>query len=203
MRSDTVHVTNQGDGMSAALAQAEATARFRGLSDKPALHLRLLAEEMLGMLRAITDSTEADFWIDAEGDEYKLHLMAETVMTSKKREKLLSASTSGRNAAAKGVMGKLKDLFATAIESANDPDSGYYAGGWFVPSYGAASIPAMGEIEAEVWSLNQYKASIKGRNEDAPEWDELEKSVVSKLADDVQISIRGGKVEMVIFKKLA
>lgn len=32
-------------------------------------------------------------------------------------------------------------------------------------------------------------------------WDELEKSIVAKLADDVQVGIRSGKVELVIRKR--
>ena len=34
-------------------------------------------------------------------------------------------------------------------------------------------------------------------------WDELEKSVVAKVADDVKVSIRGRVVEMTIIKKIA
>ena len=34
-------------------------------------------------------------------------------------------------------------------------------------------------------------------------WDELEKSVVKNMADDVKVFIRSGVVEMVILKKLA
>ena len=33
-------------------------------------------------------------------------------------------------------------------------------------------------------------------------WDELEKSVVSKIADDVKVSIEGRRVEMVIIKRV-
>ena len=33
-------------------------------------------------------------------------------------------------------------------------------------------------------------------------WDELEKSVVSHVADDVKIAIRGREVEMTIIKKM-
>jgi len=33
-------------------------------------------------------------------------------------------------------------------------------------------------------------------------WDELEKSVVTHVADDIRVSIRNGNVEMVILKKM-
>ena len=39
--------------------------------------------------------------------------------------------------------------------------------------------------------------------EQKEQWDELEKSVVSHIADDVLVSIRGYEVELVIIKKLA
>ena len=34
-------------------------------------------------------------------------------------------------------------------------------------------------------------------------WDELEKSVVARVADDVKVFIRGATVELVLLKKLA
>ena len=34
-------------------------------------------------------------------------------------------------------------------------------------------------------------------------WDELEKSVVKHVADDIKVSIRGREAEMIIMKKLA
>ena len=33
-------------------------------------------------------------------------------------------------------------------------------------------------------------------------WDDLEKSVVKNVADDVKVAIRSGTVEMIIIKKL-
>ncbi len=48
--------------------------------------------------------------------------------------------------------------------------------------------------------MGQYSET---RGEDAREaWDELEKSVVAKVADDVKVSILGRVVEMIILKKL-
>ena len=41
MKSDVIHVTNDGAGFDQALAQAEAVARFRDLDHRGALHLRL------------------------------------------------------------------------------------------------------------------------------------------------------------------
>ena len=47
MKSDTIHVLNDGTGIEAALEQVEKVAAFKGLNEKDSRHLRLLAEEML------------------------------------------------------------------------------------------------------------------------------------------------------------
>ena len=42
--------------------------------------------------------------------------------------------------------------------------------------------------------------SISEESESQEAWDELEKSIVGSLSDDVQIGIKGDKVQMIIFK---
>ena len=51
------------------------------------------------------------------------------------------------------------------------------------------------------WSLRAYRDAVSDRKEEETEkWDELEKSITAKLADDVKIFIRKNTVEMVIEK---
>ena len=200
MKSDVIHVTNDGAGFDQALAQAEAVARFRNLDHRGALHLRLLTEEMMGMMRAMTGEREADFWIESGDGVVDLHLAVQTPMNAEMRKKLLSASTSGENSAAKGVTGKLRDLFEQFIEPENgnlpsDLVTGMdyaYAGG----DFGTLSVAAAG-----LWSMNRYKAAVKEGRAPVEDWDELEKSVVARLADEIKIGIAGHDVEMVISKK--
>ncbi len=201
MKTDVIHVSSSGKGMNEALAQAEAAANYKSLSKKDAIRMRLLAEELLGMFRSIAGKTEADFWVEDENKSFELHLISDTQMTTDKRKKLISVSTKGENAAAKGVMGKLRDLFAKAIEPDDDDSPSYFMGGWMAPNLGSSSMPVMGEVGAELWSLNQYKLSLKNKQENKEEWDELEKSIVASIADEVKIYIRGENTEMVIFKK--
>ena len=59
-----------------------------------------------------------------------------------------------------------------------------------------------------VWSMEDYRLQLQQyrdqNREDAREaWDELEKSVVACVADDVKVSIKGRTVEMTIYKKMA
>ena len=200
MKSDIIHITNNGNGTALALEQAELTASYKKLSAKNTIRLRLLAEELIGMFTALTGEVEGDFWIEDRENEFELHLLTETNMTEEKRSNLLSVSTTGENVSAKGFMGKIRDILERALEPINDATPRYFGGGWYSSSFGGVNAMSMGSLESEYWSLNQYRDSLPedGNGED---WDELEKSVVSKLADEVRIGIDGRRAEIIIFKK--
>lgn len=200
MKSDMIHVTSSGEGMATALKQAEAVAAFKSLPRKDGLHLRLLAEEMMGMMRALAGKQEADFWIEDEENVFRLHLKAQIQMNTDLRERLLSASTSGKNAAAKGVTGKLRDLFSRVMEG--NGDVGAYLAGFTPMEVETASVFAatiMTRNAYLTWSFNRYKSDASAAS--AEEWDELEKSVLAKLADEIEIAISGGFVEMIVYKR--
>ena len=63
MKTDIMIVSNSGARMEEALNQVSKVAAYKGLSAKNALHLRLLAEEMLGMMRSIAGEADGEFWI--------------------------------------------------------------------------------------------------------------------------------------------
>ncbi len=199
MRSDIIHVKSDGTGIKEALVQAERVARYKGLEKKPELHLRLLTEEMMGMVGAMTGVLDAEFWIEDEDNAFQLHLRTDTAMNSKLRRELLSVSTSGANEAAKGVTGKIRELFEKALEPADNTLTAPYCTGW---TFTGADNAAPGMITSGVWSFNTYKESVKAGEESQEDWDELEKSIVANLADEIKIWIRNGKVELTIFKKI-
>lgn len=189
MKTDIIIISNDGSRMEEALAQAEKVALYKGLPDKAAMYLRLLTEEMLGMMRSITGERIGLFWIEDQDNVYELHLQVETPMNYLKKEQLLSASSSGKNEAAKGIMGKIRTFF-DPLEWENAP----------------VVIHNDGMIPTASWSVSAYRDSVKRdleqkREGAAQAWDELEKSVVSNLADDVRVSISGKNVEMVILKQ--
>ena len=101
MKTDVIVIYSDGSEMEEALVQAEKTAQYKGLSHKAALHLRLLTEEMLGMMRSITGNVKGRFWIEDEKGAFQLHLKVKTFVDFEKREQLLKASTSGKNEAAR------------------------------------------------------------------------------------------------------
>ncbi len=201
MKTDVITVSSKGNRIGTALAQADKVAAYKGLTGKNALHLRLLTEEMMGMMRSITGETEGRFWIEDQDGEYRLHLQVAARLSSEKREKLLSASSSGKNESAKGLMGRLRDFF----DWGSDEEITAFSGPLFSAEMFEHGSAAALEWE---WSMRRYESELSARvqQNDAAAleaWDELEKSVVTRVADDVKVYIRSGTVELVILKKLA
>ncbi len=204
MKSDQIRINSRGDGIAEALLQTEKTAAYKNLNAKQTLRLRLLAEEMMGMLRSIVGEKEATYWVETEGNRFSLHLATKTKMNADLREELLKASTSGKNAAAKGFMGMVRDII---MQMSEQDDLSTMP---LMMEYGYSAMDT-GSFEAPMgvsmhgmlysWSLQDYRAAIQDRKEEeAEKWDELEKSITAKLADEVKIFINGGAVEMVIEK---
>ena len=201
MKTDVIVVSSSGRQMELALNQVDKVAAYKELTQKDALHLRLLAEEMMAMMRSITGEAHGKFWIEDQDGVYELHLLAATRMTSTKREQLLSAATSGKNESARTFMGKLRDFF----ERGADEDIATHTSPLLMPGmYEHSSTPT---LDWE-WSMTQYERALSSgvdrKDENAMKaWDELEKSVVAHVADDVKVSIRNQQVEMTIIKNFA
>ncbi len=191
MRSDVIRVSSRDDQIRLVVEQMEKVAVYKGLSPKDALHLRLLSEEMMGMMRAITGRVEGSFWVEDEDGEFRLHLQCRTDMDQARREKLLSVSTSGVNEAERGLMGKIRCFFEPVDDA---------------PPFFDLEMEEGMDHEA-VWSMRSYRDQLdyyirQDRRDALKAWDELERSVVAKLADEVKVNIRGRSVEMVIYKKM-
>ena len=54
MKTDVIAVSSRDDRIAEALRQTEKVAAYKELAPKDALHLRLLTEEMMGLMRAVT-----------------------------------------------------------------------------------------------------------------------------------------------------
>lgn len=194
MKTDIIVISNNENNMNTVLEQVDALATYKNLSPKNALHMRLLAEETMALMRAITGEINGEFWIENQDNVYELHLKVDTLTDAHKREQLLSASTTGKNEDTRGFMGKLRAFFQPSMDA---------------PMFNtglAGGAPQMyGSYE---WSMEDYREQLRQYREQNAKgsheaWDELEKSVVSRLADDVKVSIQGRTVEMTIVKEMA
>ena len=199
MKTDVISVSGQKKMMETAIGQADKVAAYKGLSEKDAMHLRLLTEEMMGLMQSVTGADEGEFWIEDEDGEYRLHLLVRTLLSTEKKEQLLSVSGSGKNESAKGLLGRMREFFDWGV------DDDITSNTLFLPDMYEHTSSPMLDWE---WSMRQYVTALSARvakeEPGAQEaWDELEKSVVKKVADDVKVYLRRGTAEMVILKKLA
>lgn len=194
MKSDVINVTSAGNGIQEALNQTEKIAEIKGLSREDQLKLRLLTEEMMGMLQGLTGEVDAEFYIEAENNNFILHLSTDTEMYAEKRQRLVEATTTNRNAAAVGITGKLRSLFETMMEPKDAQTPSVASLG----SLGVFSTSSGGGTA--VWTLSQYRDQVQEAENAAEAWDELEKSIIANIADEISIGIRGNRVEMTIHK---
>ena len=185
-----------GKGRSAVLNETEKYAVYRDFTKKEKIHIRLIAEELLGMVETLSGSFTAYFWIDDNNKAYRLHLSAKTLMSAEKKEELLNTSTTGRNEAAKGVMNKLRDIYQnfwlnynSVLGESGDP---------YLSEYMSRGGCTMGTSESTAWTLVSYKENLEYSKDKSEEWDELEKSIIANLADDISVGINGNNVEMVV-----
>ncbi len=174
MKSDVISITNRGDGFEQALEETRKVSVYKNLGEKDSLHMMLFTEEMLSTARIIAGDVTAHFWIETEGNNFFLHMTTNTILDKKKRAQLLEAATTRRNEAANSFLGKIRDAFEQAMSLDYDPNN---------------EIP------------DNVLTDITGREIADTEWDEIECSILRKLADDVKVSIRGDVVDMTVRKE--
>ena len=206
MKSNICKLNEDLTCLETVLAEVEKVTSYNGLEGKKALRLRLLAEELCGMLPGLIQNFSGEFWAENNGDEYELHVeLKADDMNIDLRDELISVSKSGKNAAAKGIMGKIRAVAETMLLTASDPTIQPLPVGEFYDYHGYNM--GFGYIDPSVasetgyiysWSLFNYKTAVEEKEEDA--YAELERSIVAKLADDIVVGVRGKNVEIVVKK---
>ena len=203
MKTSKIKVNSRGYGMEYALDEVEDFSRLMGFDERSARRARLLAEETMSMVRAIVDEFSANFWMESTPDcNCELHLQAEAPMNYDKKQELISASTQQRNEASVGIMGKIKDFIEDSLYNMQDGASVAIGES---QAMGMAGM-VMNDIHMWSWSLEQYRQDVqeqkkKGDDEAIDDLlDELEKSIVANIADDVKVSVKGNNIEMIIRK---
>ena len=184
-------VTSRGEGMAEALAFTEELAQAAGLERKEQLRLVLLTEELFGTLASIAGDVQAEYWVEHEGKQFAIHLKSDVTMTREMRAQLLAVSSLGVHAAARGFMGRLRDMIGAALLPKEEGPSMLSLGLMSMGSPGGYAIGGSYD-----WSLKRFRAE-SGKEV----WDELEKSIVASIADDVTISILNSVVEITVEKE--
>ena len=195
MKTDIYKLRNNSDDYKIIPEEAERTARYIGLDEHSSLRLRLLSEELVCMLPKLLAIGSGEFYAETRGSRCELHLkITPKDMSDVDRDQILSISKTGKNAAVTGIISKIWAAVEVMLDSqakvAKEMPYEFYEMG-MSPEYNVY----------QVWSLNSYRDNVyKESNDTAREWDELEKSILGKIADDVTVGILNGIIEITVVK---
>ena len=199
MKSNVCKIDNGTKDLAAILKESEKVAEYVGLTHKQALQLRLLCEEVDGMLPNLIDDFEGSLYIEYNEGVCKVNVSIKIPeFNTEKKEELISIAKNGKNAAAVGIVGKIRN----AIENFFLAEETQGAFDIAASGYHLSTGYSEGVDYAYIWSLTQYRNSVKPE-EKSEEWDELEKSVIASVADDVIVGVKGKRADIVIVKKFA
>ncbi len=199
MIEEKILISSKDEELNDALKKIDEHIERLKLGKKDALHLRLISEEMLGMMNSLTGRYRAFMWYERSVKEAKVFLTAKTDnMDIDAKKGLLSVSSSGKNVSTKGFMGKIGDIIENGLlnfENIMEIEQ-KYGGGYM----GYANMGSMSADSVLAWSLSQYRNSLNQEleGEAGDEWDELEKSIVASIAKDVIVGVKKTQVDMTV-----
>ena len=199
MKSNICKIEKGTKDLEAILKESERVAEYNGLTHKQSLQLRLICEELDGMLPYIIDEFDGDFWIEYEEGTCKVNASIKIPdFDVDKRGMLIGLAKNRKNAAAVGIVGKIRNAIEYFFLSEESVGAFNIAPGGF----GLATGYCEGVDYSYLWTLEQYR-SIVDKDAQPEEWDELEKSVIASVADDVIVGVKGNQADIIIVKKFA
>ena len=116
-------------------------------------------------------------------------------LDSEKKEELIGIAKNKKNAAATGIVGKIR----SGIESIFLNEDACRLGSIMAGSLQATAGYGESVDFSCIWSLEQYRSTVTPEDQ-AEAWDELEKSVIASLADDVIVGIKGKRADIIVVK---
>lgn len=199
MRSNICKIENGTKDLAAILRESEKVAEYNELTQKQALQLRLICEEIDGMLPNIVDDFNGDLWIELEDGVCKVNIsIGFEEFSLEKKEELINIAKNKKNSSAVGVVGKIRNSIENFFLAEENI-------GAVSPATGHVHL-GMGYSEgidyAYLWSLEQYRNTVI-KEDKRESWDELEKSVIASVADDIIVGVKGKCAQIIIVKKFA
>ena len=195
MKTDVITIYSDLNGRDKALQETEKFTEYYHITGKNAMHLRLLTEETFCMIHGIMEEFSGKLWLESEqtrkGLLCRICLTIEKPLNKEQEADILSVATSGKNEMAKGIVGKIRELIRQSLQSASDEDEEYMKN----------ICDTLAVQDAGYWSLQLYRQSLSHETETKKqEHDELEKSIIASLANDVKVWLKTDITEITVEK---
>ena len=165
-----------------------------GIAGKDFVHMNLLAEETLGMANQLLKDFDGEIWLETTAEGYEIILEADV---RENREGTVPAQDEPA-----GFMAKIAELLNCSFMFENAAEMPENLAG-MLPDYMSYGLRDFAESPAwaGTWSLSAYRSRLQHQPGSGISLDELEKSIVGSLADEVTVGIRGRRIRMVISKR--
>ncbi|GEM_PF-344710 len=199
MKSERLWITSTVRREPDAGELAEEFAGKIGIEGSEQMRMQLLVEETLGMAQSLLKHFEGEIWLEKTEDGYRVVLEADV------REQEESAVP--LKEAPRGFMEKIAEMLncSYVFEGVTD-----------LPEHLMDTLPEYirsGMVRRENatvwtgdWTLSAYRKALEekhGEGADDLDLDELEKSIVASIADDVTVGIHGNRIRLAILRKIS
>lgn len=191
-----------------AMDAAEAFVHELKLDPKATLRMRLLTEEVLEMLRSMLDGFSGLFWLEADDKECRICIDGTAEVDLAAEKDLLSVSSDGKNTAVKGFTAKLTQFvrhhkeYIARLNSLMNLSSAAYSDDYLY----IGTLQPRADASAVMWSMADYRKLLfedeAAAGQIAADRDELEKSILGNLADDVKVGVKEDRVRITVIRRL-
>ncbi len=171
-RSETVRMEPGKVLLEEAVNSAKAFAEVQNMTAKASMQIELLMEEAVSFVQRVAEQTGRDFWIEGTGVAYRIHICFRAQVGSDGYKKLLQVSSTGRNEASNSF----SDRIWSAVFMGMKP-----------PTARRRKNVKAGNFE---WQLSDTGVSEE----------EIGKSVLGAVANDIRVSVTSEGVEIIIEK---
>lgn len=184
------NIVLENNDMKDLLAEVDRFTETQSLTKKERIRIRLLTKEAVGVLKATVKEGKGELKIESTENEYVISFAIDTpCISDDSKEKLIETSSGNKNEFYQGFTGKIRQ----AIEWLTNTDK-------YTAANAAPAGYSMGFIDTSrgtQWSYQQFKKDITTDNKD--NWDELERSVLSKLANEILVGVSEHTVSLKVF----
>ena len=166
IKTDPIEINNGQNDINRVFEKVDIFAAYHSFKPEQTNLIRHLSEELFGFTLDATGQSRGRFWLEGSRNKVKICFRVRTEMSNAKRQELLDLSSDGKNAAASGFAGMIREL----ILSRRLDDSN-------------ATVTYSG-----------YSSMLRNTEQN------LEKKILTSLADDIKVGIKGNYAEITVIK---